>query len=85
MIARKYICSISGRRLKALRKAAGYTTSQFSLLLGNKSEQQLYRYECGVNKMDIDTLVSYLKVLHVDVASFFEQLDDDFYQKNSGV
>lgn len=81
MIARNTYAVLVGKRLKVLRNKAGYTTSQFSRLIGNKSEQQLYRYERGLNKIDIDTLVFYFRVLHIDVTSFFKQLDEDFYQK----
>ncbi|HEM8293631.1 helix-turn-helix domain-containing protein [Providencia vermicola] len=68
---------LAGKKIKALRLDAGYTTSQFSRLIGCKSEQQLYRYERGVNKINVDMLVLALKVLDVDIGNFFEQLNEN--------
>ncbi|QZY63193.1 helix-turn-helix domain-containing protein [Providencia rettgeri] len=63
-----------GRNIKRLRCSEGYTASEFAKLTGCKSEQQVYRYERGINKIDIDTLVSMLSSLDVNVGSFFEQI-----------
>ncbi|GAB1440981.1 hypothetical protein MASR2M36_37660 [Providencia sp.] len=38
------------------------------------SEQQLFRYERGVNRIDIDCLVRVLKVLDVNMGEFFSEI-----------
>lgn len=78
MIAKNIYTVLIGKKIKMLRQESGYKTFQFAKLIGCKSEQQLYRYERGINKIDIDTLISALKILHVDVKEFFEQLDEEF-------
>ncbi|ENL8516757.1 helix-turn-helix transcriptional regulator [Providencia rettgeri] len=75
MIIKNTYAVLVGKQIKELRMNAGYTASQFSRLVGCKSEQQLYRYERGVNKMDIDTLVLSIKVLNIDMKEFFERID----------
>lgn len=64
-----------GLNLKKLRQGAGFTAFQFAKMAGIKSEQQLYRYERGVNKIGIDELVAALKVLNFNIGEFFEQLE----------
>ncbi|EUD09679.1 helix-turn-helix transcriptional regulator [Providencia alcalifaciens] len=44
------------------------------IIRGFISAQQLYRYERGINKIDIDTLVSALKILRVDIKEFFNEV-----------
>lgn len=58
------------RQLKLLRKQANYKLSEFARLVG-KSDQQIFRMERGVNKMDIDTMMMYFKILKIDVTHFF--------------
>ncbi|QZY66675.1 helix-turn-helix transcriptional regulator (plasmid) [Providencia rettgeri] len=41
----------------------------------NKSDQQLFRYEKGVNKIDLDNIINYLEVLQVDINHFFSELN----------
>ena len=65
---------LAGQKLRKLRKKAGYTAGEFARLSKCKSEQQLYRYERGVNKIDLDVLISSLKVLDVDISLFFDEL-----------
>lgn len=66
-----------GKNIKRLRHSEGYTAREFAKLAGCKSEQQVYRYERGINKIDIDTLVSVLKGLNINVGQFFEQIIDE--------
>lgn len=61
------------RQLKILRKQANYKLSEFARLVG-KSDQQIFRMEKGVNKMDIDTMIMYFKILKIDVALFFNKV-----------
>ena len=75
MDSNNLISQAVGRNLKRLRKEAGYKNSEFAKLV-NKSEQQMHRYERGVNKIDLDTLIVALKILNINVGDFFTQLID---------
>ncbi|EKT63786.1 helix-turn-helix domain-containing protein [Providencia burhodogranariea] len=69
-------CAV-GQKIKSLRKSQGYTVFQLAKEI-DISEQQLFRYERGVNRIDIDCLVRVLKVLDVNMGEFFsEVLQDD--------
>ncbi|WP_272564852.1 helix-turn-helix domain-containing protein [Providencia sp. PROV270] len=83
MIAKNTYTVLIGKKIKKLRIGSGYKRFQFAQLIGCKSEQQLYRYEKGINKIDIDTLMSALKVLNVDVREFFKKLDEEFIQEST--
>ena len=69
------ISSQVGLELKRLRVEAGLTAFELAKTSGIKSEQQLYRYEKGVNKIGISELVAALKVMNVNIGSFFDKLD----------
>ncbi|HBO25041.1 helix-turn-helix domain-containing protein [Providencia sp.] len=71
------ISKLVGLNLKKLRCEAGFTAFQFAKLVGIKSEQQLYRYERGVNKIGIDELVAALKALDINIGEFFERLEKE--------
>jgi len=45
-------------------------------MAGIESEQQLYRYEYEIDKIGIAETVAILKVLNVDIESFFSNLDE---------
>ena len=68
------VTTLIWNKIKGLRRDAGYTAVEFAQLIGCKSAQQLYRYERGINKIDIDTLVSALKILRVDIKEFFNEV-----------
>lgn len=74
MIHKNNYALFVGKKLRTLRQEAGYTVPEFVKLVGYKSEQQLYRYERGMNKIDIDTLVMSLNVLNINVGQFFEDV-----------
>lgn len=65
-------CAV-GQKIKALRRAQGFTVFQLAKEI-DISEQQLYRYERGVNRIDIDCLVRVLKVLDVNMGEFFSEV-----------
>lgn len=65
-------CAV-GQKIKALRKAQGFTVFQLAKEI-DISEQQLFRYERGVNRIDIDCLVRVLKVLDVNMGEFFSEV-----------
>ncbi|MEX5732835.1 helix-turn-helix domain-containing protein [Providencia hangzhouensis] len=69
------ISSRVGLELKQLRVKAGLTAFELAKMSGIKSEQQLYRYEKGSNKITIGDLVAALRVLNVNIGSFFDKLD----------
>ncbi|KLN96836.1 helix-turn-helix domain-containing protein [Moellerella wisconsensis] len=65
-------CAV-GQKIKSLRKSQGYTVFQLAKEI-DISEQQLFRYERGVNRIDIDCLVKVLKILDVNMGDFFEDI-----------
>ncbi|ENZ0174649.1 helix-turn-helix domain-containing protein [Providencia rettgeri] len=65
-------CAV-GQKIKALRRAQGFTVFQLAKEI-DISEQQLFRYERGVNRIDIDCLVRVLKVLDVNIGEFFSEV-----------
>ncbi|EEG86028.1 MULTISPECIES: helix-turn-helix domain-containing protein [Proteus] len=69
-----------GQKIKSLRKSQGYTVFQLAKEI-DISEQQLFRYERGVNRIDIDCLVKVLEVLGVNIGSFFEEVTGGMAQE----
>ncbi|EJF7713697.1 MULTISPECIES: helix-turn-helix domain-containing protein [Providencia] len=65
------VSTLIGKKIKILRRNTGYTASGFARLSGCKSDQQLYRYERSVNKIDTNMLVSVLRTLNINTSSFF--------------
>ena len=65
---------LAGQKLRTLRKEAGYKGEEFARLSKCKSAQQLYRYERGINRIDLDTLVLCLRLLDADIRLFFDEL-----------
>lgn len=72
-----------GQKIKSLRKSQGYTVFQLAKEI-DISEQQLFRYERGVNRIDIDCLVKVLDVLGVNIGQFFEEVMGGFAQESDG-
>lgn len=77
-------CAV-GQKIKALRRAQGFTVFQLAKEI-DISEQQLFRYERGVNRIDIDCLVRVLKVLDVNMGEFFSEVlqEDTQVDENTG-
>ncbi|MEY0017577.1 helix-turn-helix domain-containing protein [Providencia rettgeri] len=67
------ITALAAAKLQALRVSQGYKRHEIAQRL-NKSEQQLFRYERGINKIDLDTLINYCDVLSLDIRDFFGEL-----------
>lgn len=61
-----------GQKVKSLRKSQGYTVFQLAREC-NISEQQLFRYERGVNRIDIDCLARVSKILNVNISDIFQE------------
>ncbi|EJD6048639.1 MULTISPECIES: helix-turn-helix domain-containing protein [Providencia] len=62
--------------LRQLRIKARLSVFELSRMAGIESEQQLYRYEYEIDKIGIAETVAILKVLNVDIESFFSNLDE---------
>lgn len=69
-----------GQKIKSLRKSQGYTVFQLAKEC-DISEQQLFRYERGVNRIDIDCLVRVSKKLGVNISEIFS----DVFQSNDEI
>lgn len=61
MNVKEHYAVLAGKKLRELRLEQKYTAAEFARLAGIKSEQQLYRYERGMNKITIDTLIFALR------------------------
>lgn len=70
------ISDLAASKLKELRVSHGYKIHDMAIKL-NKSDQQIFRYEKGVNKIDLDTIINYLEVLQVDINHFFSELNSE--------
>lgn len=75
MKTEKIISVLAGQLLREYRTTAGYTVWQLAKKI-NRSEQQLFRYERGTNKVDLDTLFAALSELSIQPHAFFAQLED---------
>lgn len=78
------IATITGQLVKECRIDAGYSVWQLSSLI-KRSEQQLFRYERGVNKIDLDTLIAVLKALNVSPRFFFIRLEEEVARRARGI
>lgn len=76
------ISNLVGMKLKELRVLQGLKINDIAKRI-NKSDQQLFRYEKGINKIDIDTLFLYLDELNVDVPEFFLTLIFEMNKENN--
>lgn len=75
------ITILVGVKLKQLRLSRGFTVHDVAKKL-NKTDQQLFRYERGANKIDLDTIINYLDILQIDIACFFSELYSEVNIKN---
>ncbi|HHR6441680.1 TPA: helix-turn-helix domain-containing protein [Providencia alcalifaciens] len=71
-----------GQKIKSLRKSQGYTVFQLAREC-NISEQQLFRYERGVNRIDIDCLARVTKILDVNISDIFQDNQDIKYENKN--
>ncbi|EKT58986.1 helix-turn-helix domain-containing protein [Providencia rettgeri] len=74
MAARYPIAKIVGSRIKKLRREYGLTGTEVAMAL-NVSQQQFSRYERGINRIDIDSLVMIADFLKVSVHYFLEDIE----------
>ncbi|MCF7530585.1 helix-turn-helix domain-containing protein [Neisseria lisongii] len=59
-----------GKRIQLKRKEQGYSADKLSELIGI-SQQQLSRYERGVNKINVGHLIAIANFLHTPISWFF--------------
>lgn len=64
-----------GNQVKLLRLAHSYSRQQLCDMIG-VSNQQLAKYETGVNRLSVGRLVLIAKALSVNLSCFYKKLDD---------
>lgn len=80
------INGIVGQRIRRLRCDHGLKTKALAKLLGI-SQQQVSRYERGVNKIDVSIIFKVIKIFGVPYESLFPDpgMEDFTQTKNSGL
>ena len=73
-----------GAKIYNLRLAQGYSRKQLSELI-NVSNQQLHKYEIGINRICLGRLMMIAKALSEDVKYFYEGIGDYINPKSSKV
>ena len=82
----KDINYIVGQNIRDLRQHNGLTTTVLAKML-SVSQQQLSRYERGINKIDVSVVFKIINIFHVSYESLFPQSDtgDFFHTKQSAL
>ncbi|XKD94855.1 helix-turn-helix domain-containing protein [Morganella morganii] len=82
----KDINFIVGQNIRDLRHRNGLTTKMLAKMLG-VSQQQLSRYERGVNKIDVSVVFKVISIFHVSYDYLFPEMQNDYSEsvKNSFV
>ncbi|BDR98029.1 helix-turn-helix domain-containing protein [Proteus mirabilis] len=70
---RKIFCYSIGYELFLLRQRNSMTGAELGKLL-NISQQQISRYERGINKIPIDILFHILNIFDISISDFFEKV-----------
>ncbi|WP_215810748.1 helix-turn-helix domain-containing protein [Morganella morganii] len=90
MMKKYAISEAIGQVIRQYRTNAGLTTKQLAHRIGI-SQQQLSRYERGVNRIDADTLLRVSLAFKLTPGRFFEEmnmtgtgLDDILYENEEG-
>lgn len=65
-----------GKKLKQLRKERGITTKVLGRYIG-VSQQQISRYELGINHINIDALAKFSELFQVPISSFTHYLKNE--------
>ncbi|OBU04015.1 hypothetical protein AYY16_13355 [Morganella psychrotolerans] len=66
-----------GQVIRQYRSNAGLTTKQLAHRIGI-SQQQLSRYERGVNRIDVDTLLRVSLAFKITPGRFFEEMNESY-------
>lgn len=73
-ISYKYpVAMLVGQKIKKLRKEEGLTTLELAEEVGI-SQQQVSRYERGINRIDVDFLSKITQIFNISIHYFFEDL-----------
>lgn len=75
------MAKLIGDRIKKLRKERGLTGADLAMIL-NVSQQQVSRYERGINRIDIDTLFSISSSFKIDMHYFLNELYNNTSSQN---
>jgi transcriptional regulator with XRE-family HTH domain len=67
------ICEVVGERLRLARRGMNLTQEQLAKRVGT-SNQQILKYEKGIDQLSISRLVQIAKALHTPISFFFEDL-----------
>lgn len=70
------IAKMVGNKIRKIRKEYGLTETDLAMYL-NISQQQFSRYERGINRIDIDSLVAISFFLKVSIHYFFEDISSE--------
>ena len=73
----KDINFIVGQNIRDLRHRNGLTTKMLAKMLG-VSQQQLSRYERGVNKIDVSVVFKIISIFHVSYEYLFPETENDY-------
>ncbi|MCT1587302.1 helix-turn-helix domain-containing protein [Morganella morganii] len=73
----KDINFIVGQNIRDLRHRNGLTTKMLAKMLG-VSQQQLSRYERGVNKIDVSVVFKIINIFHVSYEFPFPETQNDY-------
>ncbi len=72
---KKINCCV-GKKIRLLRYSEGLTTYMLANKLG-VSQQQLSRYERGVNKIDVSVIYRLSRIFNVGIDIFFRDISDE--------
>ncbi|QZY66654.1 helix-turn-helix domain-containing protein (plasmid) [Providencia rettgeri] len=70
LTSKQYLAQAIGRQVYFARRSRGVTGSELAEKLGI-SQQQVSRYERGICRIDVDTLVYLLNQLNIPLDAFF--------------
>ncbi|MTC11855.1 helix-turn-helix domain-containing protein [Providencia stuartii] len=76
----KYSLSV-GQRIKSLRLQNGWGGEALGKITGI-SQQQISRFERGVNRIDVESLAKFANAFNVDIVVLLSDYDKTIYDKN---
>ncbi|OBU03437.1 helix-turn-helix domain-containing protein [Morganella psychrotolerans] len=77
MIKKYAVSEAIGQVIRQYRSNAGLTTKQLAHRIGI-SQQQLSRYERGVNRIDVDTLLRVSLAFKITPGRFFDEMNESY-------
>lgn len=76
----KYSLEI-GQRIKSLRLQNSWSGEVLGKITGI-SQQQISRFERGINRLDVESLVKFANAFNVSIAVLLSDYDKAIYEKN---